>query len=95
MMARYGMRPPPATPTPQAAPPVAPKAAKLPPGLEFIQNLKSFDGTWTRADGRYLLGVDAQGMKASLDASVNETGRLTWTIGSGERKFTVFFVRTS
>lgn len=97
-MARYGLRPPGAggpQAAPQAAPAKAPKPVKLPPGIEFIQSLKSFDGTWTRADGRYLLGVDAQGNKVSLDAVVNETGRLTWTFGSGEQKFTVFFVRTS
>jgi hypothetical protein len=95
MMARYGMRPPGAASTPQAAPVKVVKAPKLPPGLDFVQNLKSFDGTWTRADGRYQLGVDAQGMKVALDASINETGRLTWTFGSGEQKFTVFFVKTS
>lgn len=96
MMARYGLRPPPGgAPAAQPTPAKAVKATKLPPGLEFIQNLKSFEGTWTRTDGRYLLGVDAQGMKVSMDATVNETGRLTWTFGSGEQKFTVFFVRTS
>jgi hypothetical protein len=89
------MRPPGAASTPQPAPVKVVKAPKLPPGLEFIQNLKSFDGTWNRADGRYQLGVDAQGMKVALDASINETGRLTWTFGSGEQKFTVFFVKTS
>jgi hypothetical protein len=95
-MARYGLRPPPtAAPAAPASPAKAAKAVKLPPGIEFIQNLKSVDGTWTRADGRYLLGVDAQGAKLSLDASVNDTGRLTWTFGSGESKFTVFFVRTT
>jgi hypothetical protein len=95
-MARYGLRPPPtAATTPQPTPAKAVKAVKLPPGIEFIQNLKSVEGTWTRADGRYLLGVDAQGSKLSLDASVNETGRLTWTFGSGESKFTVYFVRTT
>jgi len=98
-MARYGLRPPPnAAPAAPASPAKAAKAAKavkLPPGIEFIQNLKSVDGTWTRADGRYLLGVDAEGSKLSLDASVNDTGRLTWTFGSGESKFTVFFVRTT
>lgn len=95
-MARYGLRPPPnaAQATP-AAPAKAAKAVKLPPGIEFIQNLKSLEGTWNRAEGRYLLGLDAQGSKLTLDASVNDTGRLTWTFGSGESKFTVFFVRTT
>ena len=69
--------------------------AKLPPGIDFIQGLKSFDGSWTRTDGRYVLGTELQGSKQSLDALVNETGRLTWTFGSGNQKFTVFFVRTS
>ena len=71
------------------------KVAKLPPGIDFIQGLKSFDGSWTRTDGRYVLGTELQGSKQSVDALVNETGRLTWTFGSGNQKFTVFFVRTS
>jgi hypothetical protein len=95
-MARYGLRPSSAgTPAVQAAQPRAAKVAKLPPGIDFIQGLKSFDGTWTRTDGRYVLGADVQGSKQSLDALVNETGRLTWSFGSGENKFTVYFVRTS
>jgi hypothetical protein len=95
-MARYGLRPSSAgTPAVPAAQPKAAKVAKLPPGIEFIQGLKSFDGTWTRTDGRYMLGADVQGSKQSLDALVNETGRLTWSFGSGENKFTVYFVRTS
>ena len=95
-MARYGLRPSSAgTPAVQAVQPKAAKVAKLPPGIEFIQGLKSFDGTWTRTDGRYVLGADVQGSKQSLDALVNETGRLTWSFGSGENKFTVYFVRTS
>jgi hypothetical protein len=53
------------------------------------------DGTWTRSEGRYLLTADAAGKKTGLDAIVNETGRLTWTFGSGDRKLTVYFVRTS
>ncbi len=95
-MARYGLRPSSAgtqaAPTPQ---PKAAKVAKLPPGIDFIQGLKSFDGTWTRTDGRYVLGADVQGSKQTLDALVNETGRLTWSFGSGDKKFTVYFVRTS
>jgi hypothetical protein len=42
-----------------------------------------------------VLGTELQGSKQSIDAVVNETGRLTWTFGSGNQKFTVFFVRTS
>jgi hypothetical protein len=95
-MARYGLRPSSAgtqaTPNPQ---PKAAKVAKLPPGIDFIQGLKSFDGTWTRTDGRYVLGADVEGSKQTLDALVNETGRLTWSFGSGDKKFTVYFVRTS
>ncbi len=95
-LARYGLRPQPTgAPAATAPQPKAAKPVKLPPGIDFIQNLKSFDGTWVRADGRYLLGAEVQGSKLSLDASVNETGRLTWTFGSGDQKFTVFFVRTS
>ena len=95
-MARYGLRPSSAgTPAVPAAQPKAAKVAKLPPGIEFIQGLKSFDGTWTRADGRYVLGVELEGSKESLDALVNDTGRLTWSFGTGEKKFTVYFVRTS
>ena len=97
-LARYGLRATP-TGTPAAtatAPqPKATKASKLPPGIEFIQGLKSFEGTWTRTDGRYVLGTELQGSKQSLDALVNDTGRLTWTFGNGDQKFTVFFVRTS
>ena len=95
-MARYGLRPSSAgTPAVPAAQPKAAKVAKLPPGIEFIQGLKSFDGTWTRTDGRYVLGAELEGSKQSLDALVNDTGRLTWSFGTGEKKFTVYFVRTS
>jgi hypothetical protein len=95
-LARYGLRAAPAgTPAATAPQPKATKALKLPPGIEFIQGLKSFDGTWTRTDGRYVLGTELQGSKQSLDALVNDTGRLTWTFGGGDQKFTVFFVRTS
>ncbi len=95
-MARYGLRPSSAgTPAAQATQPKAAKAAKLPPGIDFIQRLESFDGSWARTDGRYVLGTELQGSKQSVDAVVNETGRLTWTFGSGNQKFTVFFVRTS
>ena len=96
-LARYGLRPPPTggAPTAQPAQAKASKTLKLPPGIDFIQGLKSFEGTWTRTDGRYVLGAEVQGSKQTLDALVNDTGRLTWTFGSGDQKFTVFFVRTS
>jgi hypothetical protein len=48
-----------------------------------------------RSEGRYLLNAEAGGEKLSFDALVNETGRLTWTIGKGEMKLPLFFVRTS
>jgi len=91
-LARYGIRPgAPAAPAPAASSQKRTAGAPAP----SLPTVSPLDGTWTRSEGRYLLTADAAGKKTSLDAIVNETGRLTWTFGSGDRKLTVYFVRTS
>lgn len=88
-LARYGVG---AQAAPAAA---APKAAAPAASPTSIPAIDSFEGTWVRADGSYVLSGEMKGQKLTLEAIVNETGRLTWTFGSGDKKLTVFFVRTS
>jgi hypothetical protein len=92
-LARYGLPPAgaPARPTAPTARPSGPGSGSK---AAFVR-LSPMDGTWMRSEGRYLLNADAGGEKLSFDALVNETGRLTWTVGKGEMKLTLFFVRTS
>jgi hypothetical protein len=89
-LARYGI-------TGQAAAPAqaAPKAAPTVSAPTAIPVIDAFEGTWVRTDGTYVLSGEMKGQKLTLEALVNETGRLTWTFGSGDKKLTVFFVRTS
>jgi hypothetical protein len=92
-LARYGIAPG-ATPPPSSGPAPASRrtAGNGPVNLPALTPL---EGTWTRSEGRYLLNTEAGGSKSSLDAMVNDSGRLTWTFGTGDKKLTVFFVRTS
>jgi hypothetical protein len=92
-LARYGL-PPAGAPAAQAATAARPAGANQ-GGAISIPALASLDGSWMRSEGRYLLNAESGGEKLNFDALVNEAGRLTWTIGKGEKKLTVFFVRTS
>ena len=92
-LARYGIRPgAPAAPAAGAAPA---RPAAGPGSAVSIPVLKPIQGTWVRAGGRYQLMSEDGANKEVLDALVNETGRLTWTEGTGDKKITLFFVRTS
>jgi hypothetical protein len=88
---RYGLAGarPPAGATP-------PPAARLPQPAEMVEpppGLMGFEGTWTRAEGRYLITADVGGQKLSLEAMVDVNGRLTWSVGQGNQKVTLFFLR--
>ncbi|HTI71307.1 MAG TPA: CvpA family protein [Candidatus Limnocylindria bacterium] len=89
LAARYGVRRTGAAPA--AARPTAPVVAAKPIKIEGFQ---AVEGAWTRGNGNYLLKPDGSGPEA--EATVNdETGRLSWVVGTGDLKVTLFFVRAS
>ena len=90
-LTRYGVRPGQTANTPAPATP-RPVAIKPP---SFMKAFTPMDGTWVRTEGHYALETKIEGQAMTLDALVNEFGRLTWTFRFGDQKLSVFFVRTS
>ena len=88
---RYGLRrggAPAGRPAPTAQP-----VAAAPVKPIKIEGLGSEEGVWSRASGSYLLKPDGN---ASAETEViynDEKGRLSWIVGTGDLKVTLFFVR--
>ena len=86
---RYGLRrggaaAGPTTVKPVAAPPAKPVK---------IEGLGSEEGVWTRASGSYMLKRDGSASPETEAVYNDEKGRLSWVVGTGELKVTLFFVR--